>query len=101
MSKLRMVGTFAIASAVALFFFLGMGNLKSFAGPNYQELALLTNVLHLVQQHYVDDVDEHTLIEAEYETGRGCLNIERNPSPVCYMLCTSYGPNRAVSEYAR
>ena len=50
MSKLRMVGTLAIASAVALFLFLSMGNLKSFAGPNYQELALLTNVLHLVQQ---------------------------------------------------
>ena len=72
MSKLRMVGTFAIASAVALIFFLGMGNLKSFAGPNYQELALLTNVLHLVQQHYVDDVDEHTLIEGAL---KGMLDV--------------------------
>ncbi len=69
MSKLRMVGTFAIASAVALIFFLGMGNLKSFAGPNYQELALLTNVLHLVQQHYVDDVDEHTLVHFRPRAG--------------------------------
>ena len=72
MSKLRMVGTFAIASAVALFLFLSMGNLKSFAGPNYQELALLTNVLHLVQQHYVDDVDEHTLIEGAL---KGMLDV--------------------------
>ena len=72
MSKLRMVGTFAIASAVALFLFLSMGNLKSFGGPNYQELALLTNVLHLVQQHYVDDVDEHTLIEGAL---KGMLDV--------------------------
>ncbi|MCH6563058.1 MAG: S41 family peptidase [Myxococcales bacterium] len=72
MSKLRMVGTFAIASGVALFLFLGMGNLKSFAGPNYRELALLTNVLHLVQQHYVDDVDEHTLIEGAL---KGMLDV--------------------------
>jgi hypothetical protein len=58
-----MIGTFAIGTMVALVLLLGMVNLKSFAGPNYQELALLTNVLHLVQEHYVTEVDEHTLIE--------------------------------------
>jgi len=63
MSKLRMIGTFVVSLAIALFLLLGTGNLNSFAGPNYQELALLTNVLHLVQQHYVDEVDEHELVE--------------------------------------
>ncbi len=72
MSKLRMIGTFTIATAVALFLLLGTGNLKSFAGPNYQELALLTNVLHLVQQHYVDEVDEHLLIEGAL---KGMLDV--------------------------
>jgi carboxyl-terminal processing protease len=32
-------------------------------GPSYEDLALLTNVLHLVQQHYVKDVNEHQLVE--------------------------------------
>jgi len=73
MSKVRMIGTFALATGVAVFFFLGTGSLKkSFAGPNYQELALLTNVLHLVQQHYVSDVDEHVLIEGAL---KGMLDV--------------------------
>ena len=72
MSKLRMIGTFAIGTMVALVLLLGMVNLKSFAGPNYQELALLTNVLHLVQEHYVTEVDEHTLIEGAL---KGMLDV--------------------------
>src|SRR5262249_23835609 len=32
-------------------------------GPSYEDLALLTNVLHLVRQNYVKDVDEHQLVE--------------------------------------
>jgi len=32
-------------------------------GPSYEDLALLTNVLHLVRQNYVRDVDEHQLVE--------------------------------------
>jgi carboxyl-terminal processing protease len=63
MNKLRMFGTFALATAVALVLFLGFGTLRSFAGPSYQELALLSNVLHLVRQHYVRDVDQRQLIE--------------------------------------
>ena len=72
MSKLRMIGTFAIGTMVALVLLLGMVNLKSFAGPNYQELALLTNVLHLVQEHYVAEVEEHTLIEGAL---KGMLDV--------------------------
>ena len=63
MSTLRMIGTAAIAGALTLYLVLGMTQPKSFAGPSYQELALLTNVLHLVQQHYVDGIDEHALVE--------------------------------------
>jgi carboxyl-terminal processing protease len=58
-----MIRTTLTATALSLVLLLGMGTLKSFAGPSYQELALLTNVLHLVQQHYVRDVDTHDLIE--------------------------------------
>ena len=72
MSKLRMLGPVAIGTMVALVLLLGMVNLKSFAGPNYQELALLTNVLHLVQEHYVTEVDEHTLIEGAL---KGMLDV--------------------------
>jgi carboxyl-terminal processing protease len=67
-----MIGTFAIGTMVALVLLLGMVNLKSFAGPNYQELALLTNVLHLVQEHYVTEVEEHTLIEGAL---KGMLDV--------------------------
>ena len=42
----------------------GAGTLRSSRpGRSYEDLALLTNVLHLVQQHYVKDVDEHQLVE--------------------------------------
>lgn len=42
----------------------GAGTLRSSpAGPSYEDLALLTNVLHLVEQHYVKDVNEHDLVE--------------------------------------
>lgn len=42
----------------------GAGSLRSSpTGPSYEDLALLTNVLHLVEQHYVKDVNEHQLVE--------------------------------------
>ncbi len=63
MKHRRMIRTTLSAAALSLVLLLGMGTLKSFAGPSYQELALLTNVLHLVQQHYVRDVDTRDLIE--------------------------------------
>ena len=63
MKKRRMIGTSLLAGALTLVLLLGVGTLKSFARPSYQELSLLTNVLHLVQQHYVRDVDARELIE--------------------------------------
>ena len=72
MTRLRMLGTVAIAGAVAVYVLLGAVNLKSFAGPNYRELALLTNVLHLVQENYVEEVDEHELVEGAL---RGMLDV--------------------------
>jgi carboxyl-terminal processing protease len=63
MSLRRVLGTFASVSAMALLVLLALGSFRSFAGPSYQELALLTNVLHLVQQHYVKEVDTRKLID--------------------------------------
>ncbi len=64
MSKLRILGTLLLGTALALLLILAGGQMRpSMAGPNYQDLALLANVLHLVKQHYVKDVDEHQLIE--------------------------------------
>jgi carboxyl-terminal processing protease len=62
MSKRRVFG---VGSAVALAIVLSLfvGSWRSFAGPSYQELALLTNVLHLVQQHYVKEVETRKLID--------------------------------------
>ena len=64
MSKLRILGTATLGMAVALALILTVGQMRqSVAAPNYQDLALLANVLHLVQQHYVKDVNEHDLVE--------------------------------------
>ena len=64
MSKLRILGTLFLGTALALLLILAGGQMRpTMAGPNYQDLALLANVLHLVKQHYVKDVDEHQLIE--------------------------------------
>ncbi len=63
MSLRRVFGTFASVCALALVVLLALGSFRSFAGPSYQDLALLTNVLHLVQQHYVKDVDTRKLID--------------------------------------
>ncbi|MFQ5514143.1 MAG: S41 family peptidase [Myxococcota bacterium] len=72
MTKLRTIGSVGIVTAVSLGVLLGVANLKSFAGPSYQELALVTNVLHLVQQHYVKEVDEHELVEGAL---KGMLDV--------------------------
>jgi carboxyl-terminal processing protease len=63
MSLRRVFGTVASVCALALVVVLALGSFRSFAGPSYQDLALLTNVLHLVQQHYVKDVDTRKLID--------------------------------------
>ena len=64
MSKLRILGTLALGILLAFVFITAGGQMRqSVAGPQYQDLALLANVLHLVKQHYVKDVDDHELIE--------------------------------------
>jgi carboxyl-terminal processing protease len=64
-SRLRTLLRFALpAVLLAALVAGGAGTLRqSIAGPSYEDLALLTNVLHLVRQHYVRDVDEHQLVE--------------------------------------
>ena len=62
--KLRTIGTGLLLGVLVFFALNGPGLLRqSFAGPSYQDLALLTNVLHLVRQHYVKDVSERDLVE--------------------------------------
>jgi carboxyl-terminal processing protease len=66
------VGTVILSGLAALVLVSGAGQLRSFAGPNYEELALITNVLHLVQQHYVHEVDDHELVEGAL---KGMLDV--------------------------
>ncbi len=62
--KLRTIGTGLLLGALIFVGLNGGGALRSsIAGPSYQDLALLTNVLHLVRQHYVKDVSERDLVE--------------------------------------
>jgi carboxyl-terminal processing protease len=72
MTKLRTFATLALAAAVALMLWGSFGSLRSFARPNYADLALLSNVLHLVDQHYVNDVDDRMLIEGAL---KGMLDV--------------------------
>ena len=72
MRKFRTVLTLALSVPLALVILSSAGQLQSFARPNYQELALITNVLHLVQQHYVHEVDEHELVEGAL---KGMLDV--------------------------
>ncbi len=73
MSKLRILGTLVMGVVLALALIMAGGNMRtSVAGPNYQDLALLANVLHLVQQHYVRDVEDHELIEGAL---KGMLDV--------------------------
>jgi carboxyl-terminal processing protease len=72
MSKLRTFATLAFAVAVAVMLWGSFGNLRSFARPNYADLALLSNVLHLVDQHYVNEVDDRQLIEGAL---KGMLDV--------------------------
>ena len=64
MSKLRFLSTLSLGSLLAIALLLISGNLRTtMAAPSYQDLAVLSNVLHLVQEHYVEGVDEHELVE--------------------------------------
>lgn len=64
MGKLRFLSTLTLGSLLAVVFLMASGNLRTtIAAPKYEDLAVLTNVLHLVQQHYVDGIDEHVLVE--------------------------------------
>lgn len=64
MSKLRYLSTLSLGSLLAVVFLMASGNLRpTLAAPKYEDLAVLTNVLHLVQQHYVDGIEENTLVE--------------------------------------
>ena len=72
MTKLRTFATLALAVAVVLMLWGSFGSLRSFARPNYADLALLSNVLHLVDQHYVNDVDDRMLIEGAL---KGMLDV--------------------------
>jgi carboxyl-terminal processing protease len=65
--RTRLAAVTRIAVPIALVAALiagGASTLRSSTtGPSYEDLALLTNVLHLVRQNYVKDVDEHKLVE--------------------------------------
>lgn len=63
MSTLRLASTLTLAAILAVLFTMAGAERQSVAGPNYQELNLLANVLHLVKTHYVKEVDEHDLIQ--------------------------------------
>jgi carboxyl-terminal processing protease len=65
--RTRLASIARIALPIALLAALVAGGAttlrSSTPGPSYEDLALLTNVLHLVRQNYVKDVDEHQLVE--------------------------------------
>jgi carboxyl-terminal processing protease len=66
MNKLRLVATAVLlaTSLVAVGIAGGLVALRqSHAETRYEDLALLANVLHHVQEYYVSDVDERDLIE--------------------------------------
>ncbi len=72
MSKLRFFGSFVAGLFAATLLLLTLGNFRSNAEPRYQNLGLLSNVLHLVDQYYVKDVDEHDLVEGAL---KGMLDV--------------------------
>ncbi len=72
MSTFRTVVTAVASVAVALALFGGGGQLRSFAGSRYEELALITNVLHLVQQQYVREVEQEELVQGAL---KGMLDV--------------------------
>jgi carboxyl-terminal processing protease len=72
MSTLRTVATAVASVIVALALLGGGGQLRSFAGSRYEELALITNVVHLVQQHYVREVEQHELVQGAL---KGMLDV--------------------------
>ncbi len=72
MSTFRTVVAAVASVAVALALFGGGGQLRSFAGSRYEELALITNVLHLVQQQYVREVEQEELVQGAL---KGMLDV--------------------------
>ena len=67
MNRARLILTFLLGAVTAFALLATLVRLPSAASPNYYELALLTNVLHLVDQYYVEDVEQHELIEGALE----------------------------------
>jgi carboxyl-terminal processing protease len=64
MRKLRILATLCTGSVMAVVILAASGNLRpSQASQSYQDLDLMANVLHLVKSHYVETIDDHTLIE--------------------------------------
>ena len=64
MGKLRFLSTLTLGSILAVILLVASGNLRqTVAASNYEDLAVVTNVLHLVKQHYVEGIDDHTLVE--------------------------------------
>ncbi len=64
MSKLRLIGSVVLGMLLGLLLLDGGGFLRtSFARQSYQDLRLLTDVLHHVKNHYVTDIDERVLVE--------------------------------------
>ncbi len=72
MSKLRLIGTGALALALGLFLVSGAGFLRPSFAANYGDLDLLPTVLHLVKTHYVKDVEERDLVEGAV---KGMLDV--------------------------
>ncbi|MEE2703699.1 MAG: S41 family peptidase [Myxococcota bacterium] len=74
MNRARLILTFLLGALTAFALLATLVRLPSVASPNYQELALLTNVLHLVDQYYVEEVEQHELIEGALEGMLGVLD---------------------------
>ncbi len=74
MNRARLILTFLLGAVTAFALLATLVRLPSVASPNYQELALLTNVLHLVDQYYVEEVEQHELIEGALEGMLGVLD---------------------------
>ena len=72
MSKLRLIGTGALALALGLFLVSGAGFLRPSFAANYADLDLFSAVLHLVKTHYVKNVEERDLVEGAV---KGMLDV--------------------------
>jgi len=75
MTKLRilMTATLGALLALALATFTGQMN-QSVASSKYADIDRLANVLALIEQHYVEEVDTHQLLEGAIEGMLGTLD---------------------------